>query len=417
MKWPMTLVLIMMVALLLSALIPILATLYKVLTGDIRDKGRTIDLPGVSLRRLIRDRGFVRALRVRAFFWESLNAHLARRVLSDIIVHEPAGRVTAPLSDGRFHIHFFSSPQATEKRRVPYLRFGKLRSSSRTGFAPSGRVAVATDDCGFEIAEFVAPNNLYVLVDVGATFDDIDQQFVRVLFERAQALLELDEDELRQRQVRLQEERRAKSRENLTREVAGATLAAQVAESKERNARAAQRVQALLAAIGSTSRGAVEDEADAVTLARLVSQHEGQAQTEYDAIARVAKVKSYDIVGDTLEVFTETLYCLNPSSGQKHEIGAFRIEVSLDGLEGGVRWFNLTRQTDAMHEGMQAPYVYHNGDAQIGQVQGLFPVLIGERKFAQLVRLAIRYIEQVNPVDAAAKYLHCWPLEGASASN
>jgi hypothetical protein len=130
---------------------------------------------------------------------------------------------------------------------------------------------------------------------------------------------------------------------------------------------------------------------------------------EYDKLLVIPKVRDVQVAPGVVKVFTDTLYCVDPRSGKRHEIGAFRIEIYRDGQNGGVRWFNLTRRIDAYRDDMYAPHVFSDGKACLGNTQDIFPELIGNYEFAAAAMVAIQFVESVNVDDSAGKYVNRWP--------
>ena len=132
---------------------------------------------------------------------------------------------------------------------------------------------------------------------------------------------------------------------------------------------------------------------------------------EFDKLLATPHVIDVDIVGGTkIRVFTDVLYCVDPRSKKRHEIGAFRIEISL-GDDPLVRWFNLTRQVVAFDgQRCQAPHVFAGGRPCLGNVAEVFPALVAAYEFAAAAQVAIAFIQQVNTDDVAGSYISRWPL-------
>lgn len=131
---------------------------------------------------------------------------------------------------------------------------------------------------------------------------------------------------------------------------------------------------------------------------------------EFDRLLDVPKVRDVQAGSGVVKVFTDTLFCTDPRSGKRHEIGAFRIEINTAGSNGGVSWFNLTRRVDGCNAGMQAPHVFPDGHACFGNTAETFAELIANYEFAAVAMVAVQFVESVNVDDAAGKYIHNWPL-------
>ena len=128
---------------------------------------------------------------------------------------------------------------------------------------------------------------------------------------------------------------------------------------------------------------------------------------EFDKLLTVEKIVDVRVDDNTIKVFTETLYCVDPRTKKRHEIGAFRIELQ---VSGKVRWFNLTRKVDGYKGGMQAPHVFNNGEACLGNMEEVIPQLVAHYEFAALAMIAIQFIENVNIDDPAGRYINRWPI-------
>ncbi|MBX9690625.1 MAG: hypothetical protein K2X27_28175 [Candidatus Obscuribacterales bacterium] len=99
-------------------------------------------------------------------------------------------------------------------------------------------------------------------------------------------------------------------------------------------------------------------------------------QSEFEALLKLPKVSGLRVESGAVSIFTQPLYCSDPKSKTKHEIGRFQIKIYLDGRSDGVRWFNLSRQEDACHKKQQAPNVLASGRAYFSDIRESFPDLI-----------------------------------------
>ncbi|MCK5085666.1 hypothetical protein KAK05_03070, partial [Candidatus Parcubacteria bacterium] len=131
---------------------------------------------------------------------------------------------------------------------------------------------------------------------------------------------------------------------------------------------------------------------------------------EFDKLMGSRGVTNIEVDDKKIKVFTDTLYCTDPRTDILHEIGEFRIEISFNGKEDCVRWFNLTRNIDGNKSNMQAPHVFKNGKACLGNAAEIFPELIANFEFAAVALVAIQFIESVNTDDSAGKHIDSWPI-------
>lgn len=131
---------------------------------------------------------------------------------------------------------------------------------------------------------------------------------------------------------------------------------------------------------------------------------------EFDKFLTIPKVKNVEAGDGVVKVFTDTLYCVDPRTKVRHEIGAFRIEIYTNGANNGVRWFNLTRRVDGHSDKMHAPHVFSEGNACFGNTAESFAELIGSYEFAACAMLAIQFVESVNVDDTAGRHIDKWPV-------
>lgn len=127
---------------------------------------------------------------------------------------------------------------------------------------------------------------------------------------------------------------------------------------------------------------------------------------DLDGILKIEKVTGMNVSGTRLEVFTDTLYCLNERTGIEREIGKFKFVFDFDC--GDVRFFNRTRKIDGNDNNMNAPHVYESGEACLGSAHQPFTELFGRHDCLGLVSLAIQFIESAN-LDDIGEYLDSWP--------
>ena len=127
---------------------------------------------------------------------------------------------------------------------------------------------------------------------------------------------------------------------------------------------------------------------------------------EFDKLLEIPKIRDVRVQNGTIRVFTDTLYCVDPRTSKKHEIGHFRIEIHPG---GSVRWFNLVRQVN----GMQAPHVFGRGDACLGNMDEVIPELAANYEYAALAMICIQFVESVNVSDEAGARINQWPEAAA----
>ncbi len=129
---------------------------------------------------------------------------------------------------------------------------------------------------------------------------------------------------------------------------------------------------------------------------------------EFDKLLAVRGVVDVTVDGSKLSVFTDVLFCIDSRTGNRHEIGAFRIDI--DANRGEVRWHNLTRKVDGYRGRMNAPHVWESGEACLGTFAEIQAELVGNHEYAALAMVAIQFVESVNTGDPAGRHIDKWPV-------
>jgi hypothetical protein len=102
--------------------------------------------------------------------------------------------------------------------------------------------------------------------------------------------------------------------------------------------------------------------------------------------------------GPCLHVFTDKIFCVNPSTKSEHEIGCFRISLNIAEISDiSVQWFNLDRKID----GFEHPHIPSSGDVNgnvcLGDAVSDFTEWYAQGRISDVITLAIRFVECVNP--------------------
>ncbi|MBX9686180.1 MAG: hypothetical protein K2X27_05730 [Candidatus Obscuribacterales bacterium] len=129
---------------------------------------------------------------------------------------------------------------------------------------------------------------------------------------------------------------------------------------------------------------------------------------ELEQLQALPKVQSVTIGSGALNIHTQTLYASDDAG--KHELGSFKITIHLDGLGDSLRFFNQTREVDALLAKQQAPHVLRSGRACLSDLKESFPELIGAMQFSVVAQMAIDFLEQANPDELTWQQLIKWPL-------
>jgi len=330
-----------------------------------------------------------------------------------VIIHDDYRREKshAPENDGRVHVCIFSSPNYRTHRSMSQTLFGARLAWGRDCkiVRPSGEGLLIEDDAGNQVGELIG-DSLYIHYPLSASADlrlSWDGKSVSVLFrkilEETITIMTATPEEKAAREEDRRQKRRAASREAYMKACARRiekTIEGTKRAIKDNETRVNQLQEELVKCIreGNGARRKLEQ-----LEASNAGVEEGYGK-EFDNLLEVDKVRDVRIEEGAIEVFTDILYCVDPRSKKKHEIGAFRIEV---GLNGQVRWFNLTRKIN----GHDAPHVFSgDGSACLGNMHEILPELVANYEFAALAMVAIQFIESVNTDDSAGKHISDWPV-------
>ncbi len=150
--------------------------------------------------------------------------------------------------------------------------------------------------------------------------------------------------------------------------------------------------------------------ADLPRAKEAVDMQKADFEKNFEQLCNFADVKDVQVFPDRLEIFTDTLYCVDPRSKLNHEIGKFKIRINARGRDGSIRWYNLDRSIKGYESRMQAPHVFPNGTPCLGSLEGVIPQYLAVYDFATLTQLAIAFIQSVNINDSAGAHIKRWPI-------
>lgn len=148
-------------------------------------------------------------------------------------------------------------------------------------------------------------------------------------------------------------------------------------------------------------------------LEHSVEDYHEKFRKELAELEMFPKIKSLGTVNDVnghpaIGVMTDVIYCQNPTTKKWHELGAFMITINFKG--GEVRFHNITRRiTTPAGRGMHAPHVFGDSHACFGSWNKTVPTVIAQNNIAQIVTMAITFLESVNTADQAGQYIDQWP--------
>lgn len=344
-----------------------------------------VGIPEAAARQTIADEGFEEAGE-RAVVRSTLHTFLSPFVHQEIHVKNCQGMTQRPLNDGLFHVFFNSSPAGRPIEAAPKKLLGCDLIRQDKAFGPTGLGTPLFEKNGFIYAELVG-NNLYLHQYLLTHASKAEAKLLARLFIKVGTL------------VRKQESRRGGARfteDDLREELALIVDTVKVGKNDK---------PVTEQELSSALKQAVNADLEMYRLEHSGAEELGR---EFDELCRVYKVRSVEVKQKSIVIMTDMLYCVDPRSGIRHEIGEFKITIPMD-YSHDVTWLNQTRTIKMEGRTMHAPHVSSHGKACYGNTQDLFPMLIKKREYASAVQLAIAFVESVNTSDAWGKGISRFP--------
>ena len=319
-------------------------------------------------------------------------------------------RVYPPDEDGEFNIFFWSTTSENDVNfgDVPRKIWDVVVDVRDDPFIPDPSHGTIIYDGDYAVGQIVG-NNLFIHHDLCHEGTSQELTIFRRLLEEVVVELTATPEEKAERARKEAEERLIRSREAYVSECS-ARFEKTVRGTKKKISSGTEEIKRLQQSLVKKIR---EVKGAERKLEQLSASKGGELEKygeEFDKLFSVRGVRDVLVADGVIKVFTDILYCADPRSGKRHEIGAFRIEIYTSGANDGVRWFNLTRRVDAYENGMQAPHVFPSGKACLGNTEEVFPELIANYEFAVAAMVAIQFVKSVNTDDSAGRYIDNWPV-------
>jgi hypothetical protein len=335
------------------------------------------------------------------FSFESLSAvdRLVELIIAPIfdgakinVTHSDNGSQT----EGVFHIFYDYFVSSNETVKPPTKFWGFPVPSKQHAYVPSGRGYLVLTEDGFPVGELI-DDRLYVFLSMIEDVTDAEiMLFARFLME-ARLLIEA---------VKAQAKANALDEKNFLRYAQ--RHCSQVSEG-ELNGEVVWRQL-------RTSEAQLTREIAAIR--RLQGDYfnfnafaERELAAEFEALAQMPKVAAVAIADDYVIVATNTIYCVDPSTRKRHEMGRFTIKIPFN-PEHDIHWTNRTRSVIG-HEGASFfhPHIKADGSACLTKAtRRTIAHLITRKNFLALVEVLIVYLEAVDLDDDWGKYISRWPL-------
>lgn len=342
-----------------------------------------------------------------------VSAILLPAINTNVRVAQCNGLSRSPRADGDFHIFLYSSPEGSPILDTPKNAWGcSVPQNNKKAFAPTLLGLPVVDESGVVAAELLQ-HNLYIhydLVKFGTYSETV--LLAHLLLAVVRELANFDTLTVAGLEARVVDHfcnQCSNGVRNNTRAVNAGATNTRTANTQATNLTTVSEADLIAAReefIGVFARAAgIQTE-----YFRLDWQSKNAFGREYDALLANQKVRDVRLERGKLKVDTETLYCVDPRSGRRHEIGQFEIIIPLGGGASSIRWMNKTRVVDTGYAQMCAPHVLDSGKACLGNLKEVLNQLLAGGEYAAAVEAAVAFVEAVNVEDGWGSTVHHWPL-------
>lgn len=331
-------------------------------------------------------------------------------VKRDIIFHVPHNENFSPQNDRKFHIFIWSSPDGQSIQRSPETIWGISVDCRDNGFLASRRgIEIEDEETGWDVGELVE-NNLYIHHDLCHHGTDQEIEIFRRLCKEAVEKISLTPAEKKKLQ-RISREKMQQISRN-----------AYIRECTRRYTETLRHIEEVVlrgeVEIADLQKELVRSIREVIEAKRMLEQlNNGSVNEiygkEFDKLLTIEKIHDVSVTNGIINIYTNSLQCLDPRTGILHQIGKFRIELFTE--KGYVRWHNLSQKIDGYRAKMNAPHVFPDGKACLGNIEEIIPDLMGNYEYSALAMVAIQFIESVNVDDSAGKYIDRWPVSPVKA--
>jgi len=135
-----------------------------------------------------------------------------------------------------------------------------------------------------------------------------------------------------------------------------------------------------------------------------------RAIREYLSIQRNKNVKEVYFLNNNLTVYTHKIFCANNPHKKIYYIGEFKLILRTDKGDDVIRFHNLTQLINGYRLNQNAPHVFEDGHACLGNISNILPQLVGRGEYSTAISLAIEFLQAVNIDDEAGKHITNWPV-------
>ena len=332
-------------------------------------------------------------------------------VRRDISITFPNRRSMPVNNIGRkFYIHVWSSPVGTASEQLPnrICNIDIGGRGSRYCYPLSGNGIGIFDTAGdFPLAELIGMN-LYILFDMENLVTSHMLELYTYIVTEAVRLYGMSRED----RLALELDTQSKSDSlNVVRymETMKRYNQTSLSDIKDKLSRCEERKVELIRDLTRMNREINNYTRIMLSNDEIQNKDLSKYQEEFNQLLKIPKVLKVMVSGNTIKAFTDTIYALDDRTNKWHEIGKFCIEIYLDGYNNGIRFFNLSRKVGGYRGRMQAPHVYNDGHACLGNQEEVVSSLIAAGEVAALVMVGINILGSANTKDAAGSHVYDWP--------
>lgn len=336
-------------------------------------------------------------------------------VKKDIIVHPRHNHRSLPINDGKFHIHLWSGSIAAgtmDDAEMPAQLFTiKIQCRDWAGWHPGENEAPLEEpESGWAYGSFTT-DNLYIHFDCFHYGDEKELAIFKKILETAVKYAEINMDPTKNLVKFIKSEKRAIRLKRFV-DLCNNRRQLRIKDLRRSVEDRDKRIDQLRGEMLKELAKRKEIDGELLFLETTPLEDHEILSNELDRLDTLDKIIKLDILQTKICVYTSVLLCKDSRTNKIHEVGEFRIEIDPTGQtnSGGVRFYNITRKVNASSSRMNAPHVYSDGHACLGNAESSIVEMVKRRQIVELIQYLIAFLETANTEDSAGAYINKWPL-------
>ncbi len=340
-------------------------------------------------------------------FKQIIEETLLKHVLSDITLSVPHGVVQKRMTKEDFEIHIWSSCEGERSQKPPKKMWDIPISCRDNGFTNSSKDCIRFKSRTWTVAELHDKKTLYIHHDICHNGTDNESELFQTLMNNVAK--ELEDPEIIKKLNKIENQKNLKNFVNLC--VKGQVK--KINRIEENITSYEKKINLIKENLIKEIQKKEHLQKELDSLKPNLKLDNEYFKKQYERLTNINNVTKVRIPEpEKLLIYTNELYCTDPRTNKIHEIGKFKITIDVKGREGGIKWKNMSRLVKNAYscDGMQAPHVYADGHACLGNIEEAIAEYLGKYDFYTLVILAIKFIESCNVSDSAGTHINKWPV-------